>query len=167
MQDYKKYIREGKNRCDLTNLFIEPQVFNAVIDDMAEPFLSQQIDKVVALDALGFVFGIRVAEKLNVGLVLIRKSGKIGVEAKSISFTDYTKQEKVFEIAVDAVKLNDKILIVDDWAETGSQLKATTTLIESMGGEIVGVSCFNIDERVFNDPFFQKYKLRSVINNNR
>ena len=163
MTDYKKYIREGKGRSDLTGLFANPEILNSAIEDMAKPFLDQKINKVVALDALGFIFGTRIAEKLNVGLVLVRKSGKIGVKTKSISFTDYTKTEKSFEIAVDAIKPNDKVLIVDDWSETGSQLKATITLVESIEGNVIGVSCFNIDKPVFNDSVLSKYKLYSAL----
>ena len=162
MENYKKYIREGKERCDLTDLYANPQIFNSVIENMTTPFLDQKINKVVALDALGFVFGSRVAEKLDTGLVLARKEGKIGIKTQSISFTDYTKKEKSFEIAVDAISKDERVLIVDDWSETGAQLKATVSLVESMGGIVIGASCFNIDKPVFEDPILLKYKLVSA-----
>ena len=162
MENYKKYIREGKERCDLTDLYANPQIFNSVIENMTTPFLDQKINKVVALDALGFVFGSRVAEKLDSGLVLARKEGKIGIKTQSISFTDYTKKEKSFEIAVDAISKDERVLIVDDWSETGAQLKATVSLVESMGGIVIGASCFNIDKPVFEDPILLKYKLVSA-----
>jgi len=162
MENYKKYIREGKGRCDLTDLYANPQIFNSVIEDMCKPFLDQKINKVVALDALGFVFGTRVAEKLNAGLVLARKEGKIGVETQSTSFTDYTKKEKSFEIAIDAICKNDRVLIVDNWSETGSQLKAVIGLVERMGGNVIGATCFNIDKPIFKDPILSKYKLFSA-----
>ena len=162
MNNYKKYIREGKGRCDLTDLYANPQIFKSVIEDLSKPFLDQKINKVVALDALGFVFGARVAEKLNAGLVLARKEGKIGIKIQSISFTDYTKKEKSFEIAVDAINKDDRVLIVDDWSETGSQLKAVINLVEKMNGIVVGATCFNIDKPVFKDPTLSIYKLFSA-----
>jgi len=162
MGNYKKYIREGKGRCDLTNLYANPQIFNSVIEDMSKPFFDEKINKVVALDALGFVFGARVAEKLNAGLVLARKEGKIGIETQSISFTDYTKKEKSLEIADGVISKNDRVLIVDDWSETGAQLKATINLVEGMEGKVIGATCFNIDNPVFEDPVLSKYKLFSA-----
>ena len=162
MKDYKKYIKEGKTRSDLTNLYSNPEVFNSVINDMSQPFLDKGITKVVALDALGFVFGARISEKLNTGLVLARKKGKIEIESKSISFTDYTKKEKSLEIAVGVINKNDKVLMVDDWAETGAQLRAVASLVEEMGGTVVGATCFSIEKIIFEDPTLSKYRLHSV-----
>ncbi len=130
MIDYTKYISGKKESIDMTKLLLDPVIFNSLIDDMRKPFLNKKIDKVVAIDAMGFVFGSRIAEKLGIGLVLIRKDGKIGIETKSISFTDYSKTEKSLEIATIALKGGEKILLVDDWAETGTQLKTAIKLIE-------------------------------------
>ncbi len=165
MENYRDYITEGKGRSDLTKLFANQKVFSSVIEDMSKPFLGAKIDRVVGLDALRFIFAARVAEKLNVGLVLARKSGKLSVPSQQISFTDYTKTNKSFEIANNAINSGEKILIVDEWSETGSQLKAAIKLVESMKGTVVGVSCFNIDNAVYKDIELSKYKLYSVIKN--
>jgi adenine phosphoribosyltransferase len=163
--DYKKYIREmaQKNRCDLTQLMSNSEVFNNAVKDLANPFLSSGVNKVVAVDAMGFAFGAGVALELNAGLVLARKAEKIAWTTKTTSFHDYSGERKELEIADDAIKPNEKILIVDDWAETGAQLKAAIFLAEELGGNVVGISCVNMDNPVRNDITLSKYNLHSII----
>jgi adenine phosphoribosyltransferase len=112
---------------------------------------------------LGFVFGSRVAQELNVGLVLFRKEGKIPVEKKTVSFVDYTKIPKKFEVVSDVITPGDKILIVDEWSETGSQLKAAISLVKQCGGIVTGISCFNVDTPVKKDKELLDYKIYSLI----
>jgi adenine phosphoribosyltransferase len=163
MIDFKKYIREGEGRCDISSLLLDPTSFGIAIEEMSKPFQSDSIKKVVALDALGFVFGSRVAEELNVGLVLFRKEGKVPVEKKTVSFIDYTKTPKMFEVVSDAITPGDKILIVDEWSETGSQIKAAISLVKQCGGIVAGVSCFNVDTPVKEDRELLDYKIHSLI----
>lgn len=161
----KKFIREmkGKNRVDLTLLAADPTAIKYLIDSMARPFLNSKIDKVVALEAIGFIFGARVAFELNAGLVMIRKGGNIPWTTESLVFSDYTNTTKRFEIAADAIGPDEKILIVDDWSETGAQLKAAITLVEQLGGHVTGIACLNIDPRAKNDKILSRYNLFSVI----
>ncbi len=160
--DYSSYITEGRGRCDLSLLLRDPKVFANVIEEMTQPFVSSSVDAVAALDALGFVFGTAVAQKLGVGLILVRKEGKISVERDSLRFTDYSGTEKGFEITKGVVKAGQRILVVDEWSETGAQLRAAAILLERVGAMVVGISCFNIDKPVLSDQELQKYKLHSV-----
>lgn len=163
--DLKKLIREmsGKNRCDLTQLFAGPRALQYLITTLAEPFRDAKINKVVALEAIGFVLGAGVALELKAGLVLIRKQDKIAWTTRSVEFTDYTHKTKRFEIADDAILPGDKILIVDDWTETGAQLKAAISLVEQMGGIVSGISCLNVDPQAKSDKTLSNYRLYSVI----
>ena len=161
--DYSKYIVEGKGRCDLSLLFKNPVAFNNAVEEMVKPFRDSNITCVAALDALGFVFCTAVAQKLGVGLVLVRKGGKTSVDSESVSFTDYSNMEKKLEIVAGTIVPGERILLVDDWSETGAQLKAALSLLEKMEGAVLGVSCFNIDASVKDDPSLQKYHLHSVI----
>jgi len=154
---------DGKNRCDLTQLVANPTALQHLIRSMAQPFLASRIDKVVALEAIGFIFGAGVAVELNAGLVLVRKKGKIPWATKSGEFTDYTNKKKWFEIANDAIQPKNNVLIVDDWSETGAQLKAAISLVESMGGVVSGIACLNIDPRARKDRTLSNYRLLSVI----
>jgi len=147
----------------MTKLLLDPVIFDSLIEHMAQPFLNKKIDKVAAIDAMGFIFGARVAEKLAVGLMLMRKGSKIGVETKTLTFTDYSKTEKSLEIATIAIKGGERILLVDEWSETGTQLKTAIKLIESSGGKVIGISCVSIDEEVKKDPIISKYMINSVL----
>jgi len=164
--NYKKYIREkkSKNRCDLTLLFGNYSALNTLFEEMAKPFISVKVDKIVAIEATGFIFGAGVAKELEVGLCLIRKPNKLAWDVNRVEFTDYTKKKKGLEIAKDAILPNEKVVIVDDWSETGAQLKAAIYLVEQLGGNVVGISCAQIDERVKRDATLLKYKLNSVMN---
>ncbi len=159
---YLKYI-QGSGRKDLTLLFADHKAFQEVIDLMSQPFLESRITKVVGLDALGFVFVAPIAQKLNTGFALMRKEGKVPVEKKSISFTDYSNTTKTFEVASNGINPGDRILLVDEWSETGSQLRAAIALIHSMNAEVVGITCFNIDEEVENSTDLSQYKMYSVL----
>ena len=163
MIDYTKYISGKKELIDMTKLLLDPVIFNSLIEDMCKPFLNKKIDKVVAIDAMGFVFGARIAEKLGVGLILLRKGGKIGVATKSLSFTDYSKTEKSLEVATVALKAEERVLIVDEWSETGTQLKTAIKLIESSGGKVIGISCVSIDDEIKKDSTISKYMIYSVL----
>jgi adenine phosphoribosyltransferase len=164
--DYKKYIREDgtKNRCDMTLLLGDHDALTSLVKDMAKPFLATKVDKVVALEALGFVFGMGVAQELKAGLCLIRKPNKIAWSTRSVEFIDYTTERKTFEIADGSILPGENVVIVDDWSETGAQLKAAIALVEQAKGKIVGISCANIDERAKKDKGISRYKLDSVIN---
>ena len=88
---------------------------------------------------------------------------KIPVAKESVSFTDYSNTAKEFEVAIGSIKSGDKILIVDEWAETGAQLKAAISLVEKCGGEVVGATCFNVDAQVRKLEELSHYTLFSLL----
>ena len=124
-----------------------------------------KIDKIVALDALGFVLGSAMANKLETGLVLARKGGKLPRKQKNLLkqfFTDYTKTKKLFEISKNAIKKGDKILIVDEWIETGAQVKAVIKLVEKAQGKIIGISVLSAEKNTKTKILFDKYNLKTI-----
>jgi adenine phosphoribosyltransferase len=163
MIDYSKYVVGSNGRSDLSLLFRDFQTFNLAVNDLVEPFRHLNITAIACLDALGFVFGAAAAKELGVGLVLVRKGGKLPVDCERAVFTDYSGKEKVFEVANAAVFPGDNLLIVDEWSSTGAQLRASISLLESMGANIVGAACFSMNAKVKEDPFFAKYILKSCI----
>ncbi len=146
----KDYIRtivdfphEGIMFRDVTTLFADPRGFRMAIDQMLHPYAGMQIDKVVGLEARGFILGGAIAHQLSVGFVPIRKKGKL--PGKVIS-EDYQLEygEAVVEIHDDAIQPGEKILVVDDLLATGGTAAAGIRLIERLGGEIVSCA-FIID----------------------
>lgn len=163
---YSKLINtKTKGRCDVTPLFENPVVFNNLIKDLIKPFKNVNFSKIVALDALGFVLGGAIALKLKKSLVLIRKEGKLPnleEDLIKLEFEDYTKKEKSFEINKNSIKSGDKIILVDEWIETGAQMKAAIELIEKLGGKIIGISSIQADKNNSTDILFKKYNLKPI-----
>ncbi|MCF6317589.1 MAG: adenine phosphoribosyltransferase [Marinosulfonomonas sp.] len=150
MKTVKDYIRtivdfphEGIMFRDVTTLFADPRGFRMAIDQMLHPYAGMQIDKVIGLEARGFILGGAIAHQLTVGFVPIRKKGKLPGAVISEAYTlEYG--EAVMEIHDDAIKAGERILVVDDLLATGGTAAAGIKLIERLGGEIVSTS-FIID----------------------
>lgn len=161
MGKYINYIRDntGKGRCDLTLLYADPRVLQEIGHDLTEPFADKGITKVLALESQGLALGALAAMALNAGLVAVRKEGKIPWETISVEVVDYQKKPKTLEIAVGALSENDRVLIVDDWSETGAQLRGAIHLAEQCGATVVGAAAFHIDDRVLEDKRLSGYLL--------
>jgi len=127
---------EGVMFRDITTLLEDPEAFKKTCDMLYERYQDMEIDKLVAIDARGFIFGGVLAYKLNVGFVPVRKAGKLPYQTISESYTlEYG--ENVVEMHVDAIKKGERILVVDDLIATGGTISAATKLVEKLGGEIV------------------------------
>ena len=164
---YDTFInKETVGRYDITPLFENSKVFSNLLNDLIKPFENIKFDKIAGLDALGFVIGGALAQKLNVGFVCIRKGGKLpGINdtvLKTSSFKDYTNTSKSFEINKSSIKKGEKILIIDDYIETGAQIKASITLIEELGGEIVGITTLCAHKNKQTLVLFEKYHLNAI-----
>ena len=150
MKTVKDYIRtianfphEGILFRDVTTLFSDPSGFRMAVDQMLNPFAGQHIDKVVGLEARGFILGGAIAHQLATGFVPIRKKGKLPGTTISQDYTlEYGKA--VVEIHDDAVLPGERILLVDDLLATGGTAEAGITLLEQLGAEIVSCA-FIID----------------------
>lgn len=150
MKTVKDYVRtivdfphEGIMFRDVTTLFADPRGFRMAIDQMLHPYAGMQIDKVVGLEARGFILGGAIAHQLSVGFVPIRKKGKL--PGTTIS-QDYKLEygEAIVEVHDDAIQAGEKILLVDDLLATGGTAEAGIKLIERLGGEILSCA-FVID----------------------
>ena len=146
MKTVKDYIRtivdfphEGIMFRDVTTLFADPRGFRMCIDQMLHPYAGQPIDKVVGLEARGFILVGAIAHQLGTGFVPVRKKGKL--PGTTIS-QDYKLEygEAIVEIHDDAIEAGERILVVDDLLATGGTAEAGIKLIERLGGDIVGCS---------------------------
>jgi len=127
---------EGVMFRDITTLLQDPEAFRATCDQFYERYKEMRIDKVVGIDARGFIFGAVLAYRLGVGFIPVRKKGKLPPETISEEYTlEYGSA--VVEMSEDAIKKGEKVLIVDDLIATGGTIYAATKLVEKLGGEIV------------------------------
>jgi adenine phosphoribosyltransferase len=147
VRDYIRTIpdfpHEGIMFRDVTTLFADPRGFRMAIDQLLHPYAGTEIDRIVGLEARGFILGGAIAHQLSVGFVPIRKKGKL--PGKTIS-QDYTLEygEATMEIHHDAIQPGEKVLVVDDLLATGGTAEAGIKLLEKLGAKIVACA-FVID----------------------
>lgn len=134
------------NRCDVTPIFADYDAFTALVDDLAALVKPLAFDAVAGIDALGFILGAALALRTHVGFVPIRKGGKLPVDVDTVECVDYTGQRKRLEMRRDALKSGTRVLLVDEWIETGAQAQAAITLIEGQGGVIAGIASLHMDD---------------------
>ena len=139
----KNYPIEGVMFRDITSLLVDPSGFKEVIDEFYNRYKDTKIDKIVAIESRGFIFGAPLAYLLNIGLVLIRKPGKLPSKTIEQEYDLEYGTDKI-EIHIDAIEKGERVLIVDDLIATGGTVAAAVRLVEKMEAEIFEC-CFVID----------------------
>jgi adenine phosphoribosyltransferase len=124
---------------DITTLLQDPEGLRLAIEEMARPFKDSKIDIVVGVESRGFIFGAAIADRLGAGFAPVRKPGKLPYRTTRASYAlEYGTD--TLEIHEDAVARGQRVLIVDDLLATGGTAKATSDLVEQIGGTIVGLA---------------------------
>ena len=139
----ENYPIDGVMFRDITTLFQDPEGLRETIDLVLERYKDLEIDKIAAIEARGFLLGAPLAYLLKVGLVLIRKPGKLPAKTIDQEYELEYGSDRI-EVHDDAIEKGEKILIIDDLIATGGTAEAAVRLVEKMQGEIVEC-CFIID----------------------
>ena len=139
----QNYPIDGVMFRDITTLFKDPEGLREAINLFAERYKDMQIDKIAAIESRGFLIGAPLAYLLNVGLVLIRKPGKLPAETIKQDYKLEYGSDQI-EIHIDAIKEGERVLIVDDLIATGGTVEAAVKLVQKMKGEVLEC-CFIID----------------------
>lgn len=137
------YPKKGIMFRDITTLLGHPSAFRMAVDALVQPWTGQKIDKVVGLEARGFILGGAVAHQLGAGFVPIRKKGKLPASTISVSY-DLEYGSDVMEIHEDAIQSGEKVLLVDDLIATGGTALGALKLVQQLNANIVA-ACFVID----------------------
>jgi adenine phosphoribosyltransferase len=123
---------------DITTLLKDAHGLHTLIDALGAQFAGQGVDKVIGIEARGFIFAPAVAYALNAGFVPVRKPKKLPAETVRVEYAlEYGTD--VLEIHRDAVRTGEHVLIVDDVLATGGTAAAVTQLVEKLGGKVVGL----------------------------
>lgn len=133
-------------RYDLLPIFSDTELFNEIIDHLIKPFIGK-VDVVCALEATGWILGTAMAQKMNVSFVPIRKGGKLPYDdsfIEAVSLVDYSHVEKQLCLKKEAIPSGSRVLLVDEWIETGAQLEAAINLLKKFPCEIVGAATISI-----------------------
>jgi adenine phosphoribosyltransferase len=137
------YPKPGIMFRDITTLLGEARAFRTVVDQLVQPYAGIRIDKVVAIEARGFILGGAVAHQLSVGFAPVRKKGKLPWRTIGQPY-ELEYGVDTMEMHDDALKAGDQVLIVDDLIATGGTAIAAVRLIERLGAKAMGAS-FVID----------------------
>jgi adenine phosphoribosyltransferase len=124
---------------DITPLLADPDAFAYVIDSLAEPFAGRAIEKVIGVEARGFVLAAPLARRFGAGFVPVRKPGKLPWEIERQEY-ELEYGTNLLEIHRDAVAPGERVLVCDDVLATGGTAAATVRLAERLGGRVVGLS---------------------------
>ena len=139
----ENYPIKGVMFRDITTLLKDPEGLRDSINKLVDRYKDLNIDKIVAIESRGFIIGAPLAYLLNVGLVLIRKPGKLPSETIDQDYKLEYGTDRI-EVHVDAIEKGEKVLIVDDLIATGGTAEAAVRLVQKMKGDIVEC-CFIID----------------------
>jgi adenine phosphoribosyltransferase len=148
MTDFRAYIHDvpdfpspGILFRDVTPLLATPSAFQAAVEAMAAPFRKTPPEKILGIEARGFLFGTALACELHVGIVPARKPGKLPRKTERVTYgLEYGKDG--LEIHADAFAPGERVLVVDDVLATGGTARAAAELAERLGAVVAGVSVF-------------------------
>jgi len=149
-------------RNDVTPLFADYEALSALVKDLLTGFADIPFDHIAGIDALGFILGSAMAMRSHTGFIPIRKGGKLPVAADRVDFVDYTGENKSLELRVNAIHEGQRVLLADEWVETGAQVSAAIKLIEGQGGIVVGIAAIAIDNNERTRRLKERYRCWSV-----
>gem|GEM_PF-7312 len=139
IRDIKDFPKQGIVFKDITPLLGDPQAFNMTINLLADRYIGRHIDRVVGVEARGFILGAALAYKLNAGLILVRKPGKLPAETLKAAY-ELEYGVDTLEVHCDALVPGSQVVLVDDVIATGGTICAAIDLVQKMQCEIVEVA---------------------------
>jgi len=139
IRDVADFPKPGITFKDITPILADGVLFHRAIDLLCETTGGAKIDKVVGIDARGFIFASAVADRLGTGFVPVRKKGKLPWKTRQTSYSlEYG--EAIVELHEDAVKPGESVLLVDDLLATGGTAAAAVRLLDELGAKLTGIS---------------------------
>ena len=133
VRDVPDFPKAGIIFKDITPILGSGELFRASIDVFLEQCRGKEIDKIVGIDARGFLFGSAVAYELGVGFVPLRKKGRLPYKTESAKYSlEYGEAE--MELHLDAIEPGERVVLIDDLLATGGTSASAVTLIKKVGG---------------------------------
>src|SRR5437868_2189650 len=136
IRDVPDFPKPGIVFKDSTTILKDGSLFRASVDLFLEECRGKHIDKIVGIDARGFLFGSAVAYELGIGFVPLRKKGRLPYKTERAAYTlEYGEAE--MELHIDAIETGEKVVHIDDLLATGGTSASAATLISKVGGDLV------------------------------
>ena len=148
---------------DPSTIYINAGSFHALVDDLIAPFDPCEIDVVAGFDAMGFVLGSAIATRMGKGFLSIRKAGKVPVETDVVDFVNYSARTQQMEMRKPAFAPGTRVLLVDQWVETGGTMDAGIRLVERQGGIVAGIATVCIEETAGGAVYHDRYRCSTAV----
>ena len=148
---------------DPTSIYINGEAFGDLLDDLTADLAGVEADVVAGLDAMGFVLAAALATRLGVGFLPIRKAGKLCVDTDKVSFSNYSGRTQDMEMRTPAFAPGTKVLLVDQWVETGGTIDGAIRLVERQKGVVAGLVAVAIEDNERTLAYRQKYPCVSAV----
>ena len=139
VRDIADFPKPGVTFKDITPLLSNTDAFRSTVDLIADHFEGQRVDRVLGVEARGFIIAAPVAYKFGAAFVPVRKAGKLPWEIERVEY-ELEYGTDLLEIHRDAVDPGDSVVIVDDVLATGGTAAATARLVEKLGGSVLGLA---------------------------
>ncbi len=131
---------------DPTSIYINQSAFQDLLSDLLADLEGHDFDVVGGLDAMGFVLGAAIAARRDVGFLPIRKAGKLCVDTDRVSFTNYSGRTQDMEMRLPAFGPGTRVLLVDQWIETGGTMEGAIELVERQQGRVTGLVAIAMED---------------------
>lgn len=148
---------------DPTSLYINAAAMTDLLDDLEADLAGVAVDVVGGLDAMGFVLGAALAARLGVGFLPIRKAGKLCVDTDRVEFTNYSGRTQGMEMRAPAFAPGTRVLLVDQWVETGGTMDGAIRLVERQEGTVAGIVAVAIEENARTEALRQRHPCVSAV----
>ena len=148
---------------DPTSIYINGDAFRDLLDDLCADIDASQVDVVGGLDAMGFVLGAAIASRLGVGFLPIRKAGKLCVDTDAVSFSNYSGRTQDMEMRTPAFAPGTRVLLADQWVETGGTMDGAIRLVERQEGIVTTILAIVIEDNEKTKSYRDKYRCVSAI----
>ena len=139
VRDIPDFPKPGILFKDVTPLLVEVDAFRFTVDALADHYAGMTVDRVIGIEARGFILAAPVAYRLGAAFVPVRKAGKLPHEVEQEEY-ELEYGTDLLEVHRDAIREGDRVVIVDDVIATGGTAAATARLVEKLGGEVVGLA---------------------------
>ena len=142
---------------DPTSIYINGDAFHDLLDDLVADLADVRCDVVAGLDAMGFVLGAALATRLGVGFLPVRKAGKLCVDTDKVTFSNYSGRTQDMEMRQPAFAPGTKVLLVDQWIETGGTMDGAIRLVERQQGIVAGLVAIAMEDNDKTASYRQHY----------
>ena len=162
IKNYPDFPKKGILFRDINPLLKDNKCFNFIIQELKKIYQNKDIKYIVGIESRGFIFGSMLAKELDKGFILVRKEGKLpGQTIKQSYNIEYGKA--TMEIQTNAIKENDKVIIIDDLLATGGTALTAANLIQKLKGKVISLGFVIELTELGGRNILNKYDLHSLV----